>query len=49
MRFFLGARTLQDHDDARITFSAKRATFGGGGMSLTARQGAIAGDFRRVR
>ncbi|MCW2273437.1 hypothetical protein GJ654_05660 [Rhodoblastus acidophilus] len=45
-----GKFTLADHDDAIISLSDDKITFGGEyGMSLTARQGFIHGDFLRVR
>jgi uncharacterized protein len=41
--------TLADHDDASILISDEKITFEGNGMSLSARQGPISGDFLRVR
>ncbi|MCW2283137.1 uncharacterized protein YecT (DUF1311 family) [Rhodoblastus acidophilus] len=45
-----GKFTLADHDDAVISLSDGKVTFGGEyGMNLSARQGFIHGDFPRVR
>jgi uncharacterized protein YecT (DUF1311 family) len=45
-----GKFTLADHDDALISVSDDKITFGGEyGMSLSARQGFLHGDFPRVR
>ena len=41
--------TLEDHDDASIVIAEDKITFGGDGMSLSARQGSIRGAFARVR
>lgn len=41
--------TLTDHNDASILISDEKITFEGDGMSLSARQGPISGDFLRVR
>ena len=41
--------TLADHDDASISITDEKITFEGQGMSLTARQGPVSGDFLRVR
>lgn len=45
-----GKFTLADHDDAMISISDAKVSFGGEyGMNLSARQGFIHGDFPRVR
>jgi hypothetical protein len=45
-----GTFTLADHDDAILSISDDKITFGGEyGMSLSARQGFIHGDYARVR
>lgn len=44
-----GKYTITDHDDAIVTISEDKITFGGDGMSLTARQGSVRGDFPRVK
>ena len=45
-----GKFTLADHDDALISVSEDKISFGGEyGMSISARQGFLHGDFPRVR
>ena len=44
-----GKYTSTDHDDAIVTIIEEKITFGGDGMSLTARQGSVRGDFPRVK
>jgi len=44
-----GKYTIAEHDDALITVTEDKITFSGDGMSLTARQGFVHGDFPRVK
>jgi uncharacterized protein YecT (DUF1311 family) len=44
-----GTYTLADHDDAIVSIAEDKITFGGDGMSLSARQGFVHGDFLRVK
>ena len=44
-----GTYTIADHDDAIVSVTEDKITFGGVGMSLSARQGFVNGDFLRVK
>jgi hypothetical protein len=45
-----GKYTIADHEDAIVTLSEDKINFGGEyGMSLSARQGFVHGDFLRVK
>jgi uncharacterized protein len=45
-----GKYTIADHDDAIVTVTDEKITFGGEyGMSLSARQGSLRGDYPRVK
>jgi uncharacterized protein YecT (DUF1311 family) len=44
-----GTYTIADHDDAIVTVTEDKITFDGVGMSLSARQGFVNGDFLRVK